>query len=105
MTDAEKVEYTQALIGDEEATQALVNILLTEARDAILQRRFPFGWPEDATVEPRYEGLQCKLAARYFFRRGGEGEISHNENGINRTYSSANDEDLLMEITPKAKLA
>ena len=105
MTDAEKLEYTQSLIGDAEATEALVNTLLTDAKYAILQRRYPFGWPESATVEPRYEGLQCKLATRYFFRRGGEGEVSHNENGINRSYASANDEDLLMEVTPIAKLA
>ena len=54
--------------------------------------------------EPRYEMLQVKLATRYFLRRGGEGEIRHSENGIDRTYGSVNDEDLLMEITPFAKV-
>lgn len=104
MTDAQKVEYTKELCGDPEATEVLVTTLLTKAKYAILQRRFPFGQPETAEVEAQYEGLQCELAARYFFKRGAEGETGHNENGINRTYGSANDEDLLMEITPKAKL-
>lgn len=105
MTEAQKIEYTQALLErDPDATETLVKVLLTKAQDAILQRRFPFGWPENAAVEGKYEGLQCELAARYFFRRGAEGEVVHNENGINRTYGSPNDEDLLMNVTPKAKL-
>ena len=44
--------------------------------------------------------LACKLAYRYFFRRGSEGEQIHNENGIHRHYGSVNDEDLLREIMP-----
>ena len=50
-----------------------------------------------------YEMLQCELAARYFFRRGGEGEITHSENGISRGYGSVNDEDLLMEVIQVAR--
>lgn len=105
MTNEEKITYTKFLCGDDaEATDALVGNLLTEAKLAILQRRYPFGLPDDADVEPRYEGIQCKLASRYFYKRGAEGETAHNENGINRTYGSVNDEDLLMEITPIAKV-
>lgn len=105
MTDAEKLTYTITLCdSDPEATEALVTALLTKAKLAILTRRYPFGYPESAEVEQRYEGIQCELAARYFFKRGAQGETSHNENGINRTYGSANDEDLLGEITPKAKV-
>ena len=33
-------------------------------------------------------------------RRGGEGEISHSENGISRTYGSVDDEDILGRLTP-----
>ncbi len=105
MTDAEKLTYTTALCdNDPEATEALVSTLLKEAKLAILVRRFPFGFTEDTEVETRYEGLQCKLAARYFFKRGAEGEKTHNENGINRSYDSSNEEDLLQEVTPKAKV-
>lgn len=104
MTDSEKITMTQTLIGDEEATDALVSVYLEDAKSAILRRRYPFGMPEGADVEPIYEMLQVKLAVRYFVRRGGEGEIRHNENGIDRAYGSVNDEDLLMEVTPFAKV-
>lgn len=104
MTDSEKITMTQTLIGDDEATDALVSVYLEDAKSAILRRRYPFGLPVDADIEPIYEMLQVKLAARYFFRRGGEGEINHSENGISRTYGSVNDEDLLSEVTSYAKV-
>lgn len=104
MTDSDKITMTQTLIGDAEATDALVSVYLEDAKSAILRRRYPFGLPVDADIEPIYEMLQVKLAARYFVRRGGEGEIRHNENGIDRAYGSVNDEDLLMEVTPFAKV-
>ncbi len=105
MTDTEKITMAQTLIGDSEATDALVAVYLNDAKAAILRRRYPFGNPyRETEVEPRYEMLQVKLAVRYFLRRGAEGESHHNENGIDRIYGSVNDEDLLMEITPFAKL-
>lgn len=101
----EKLEMVKALIGeDPDATDALLSVYLNDAGAAILRRRYPFGAPEGAMVPGIYSMLQVKLAARYFFRRGGEGEIRHNENGIDRTYGTVNDEDLLMEVTPYAKV-
>lgn len=105
MTTEKKVIMAQTLIGDDSATTDLVTVYLEDAKSAILRRRYPFGIPEYVTeVEPLYEMLQVKLAVRYFLRRGGEGEISHNENGINRTYGSVNDEDLLCEVIQVAKV-
>ena len=105
MTDAEKLPMAQTLIGTApDATDALVTVYLDDAKAAILRRRYPFGIPDGAEIEPLYEMLQVKLAVRYFLRRGGEGEIAHSENGINRTYGSVNDEDLLMCVTPFAKV-
>ena len=60
--------------------------------------------PEGADVEELYEMIQCELASRYFYRRGTEGEVAHSELDVNREYKSPNDEDLLMEVTPYAKL-
>ena len=104
MTTAEKITMVQTLTGDTAATDALVSVYLDDAASAILRRRYPFGLPEAAEVEPIYEMLQVKLAARYFLRRGGEGEVRHSENGIDRTYDSVNDEDLLSEVTSFAKV-
>ena len=98
MTLAEKIAMVQALVNDSAATDALVGVYLTDAESSIFLRLYPFGIPTGAEVPGQYEVLQCKLAARYFLRRGAEGELAHNENGINRTYGSVSDEDLLSQI-------
>lgn len=104
MTDAEKITMVQTLVdNDAAATNALVTVYLTDAESAILHRRYPFAIPDSYDIS-RYDVLQCKLAARYFLRRGAEGEITHNENGVNRTYGSVNDSDLLDEIISIAKV-
>ena len=105
MTESEKVTLTTALVdNDIEATPEIVAVYLSVAKDAILKRRYPFGYECDCFFPSEYDTLQCQLAARYFLRRGGEGEVAHSENGINRTYGSVNDSDLLQEIVPFAKV-
>lgn len=101
------ITTVQTLVeNDQAATDALVGVYLNDAKAAILRRLYPFGIPETVIdVPPIYEMLWCKLAARYFLRRGAEGEKLHEENGINRQYGSVNDEDLLSEVTPYAWVA
>ena len=76
--------------------------ILESAKAVILSRRFPFGdWPEE--LENKYKDLQIRISVEMFNKRGAEGETAHSENGISRSYASANvSEDLLKEITPKA---
>ena len=76
--------------------------ILESAKAVILSRRFPFGeQPEE--IENKYKDLQIRIAVEMFNKRGAEGETAHSENGISRSYASANvSEDLLKEITPKA---
>lgn len=106
MTDNEKVQAVQTLVSDEQATSDIVSLYLAVARDAILNRLYPHGIPDDNMLIPaRYEYTQCKLAARYFLRRGAEGEITHSENGIARTYGTTDDGDILNEVLPYAKVA
>lgn len=105
MTDEEKITMTKALCeNDEELTDSMASVYLAQAEAAILRRRYPFGMPEGARTPRDYEMLQCELASRYFFRRGGQGENHHHENGIIRVYGSVNDEDLLMEVVQIAKI-
>ena len=76
--------------------------ILESAKAVILSRRFPFG-EQPTEIEERYKDLQIRIAVEMFNKRGAEGETMHSENGVNRTYQSANvSEDLLKEITPKA---
>jgi len=106
MTQEEKVETVQTLVNnDSTATDGLITVLLLRAENAIRSRMYPIHLPYNEhgeeipfVVPGKYEYLQCELAMRYFNRMGGEGEISHGENGISRSYDSVNDEDLLMEI-------
>ena len=97
MTQQEKVQTVLTLI-DGEADENLIIVLLKKAESAIQNRMYPFRVPEDFSVPAKYEMLQCDLALRYFSKMGGEGELLHIENGIDRHYTSSNEEDLLKEV-------
>ena len=76
--------------------------ILESAKAVILSRRFPFG-EQPTEIEDKYKDLQIRIAVEMFNKRGAEGETAHSENGVSRSYASANvSEDLLKEITPKA---
>ena len=85
----------------EKVTDIELEDILESAKAVILSRRFPFGeHPEE--LENKYKDLQVRIAVEMFNKRGAEGETAHSENGVNRSYASANvSEDLLKEITPK----
>lgn len=92
-------------LGDREnTTEGRMLAYLEDAKATIIRRLDPLGAVGVTEVPDRYAMLQVKLAARYSFRAGGEGELAHSENGVNRTYGTVNDEDLLREIMPYAKV-
>ena len=106
MTDEQKVAMTRTLIGDDDtATDAVIATYLRIASGKMLERLFPFDTDKTESDLPyRYETLQCELGARLFLRKGGEGESSHEENGVNRTWATVDDEDILSRLTPYAKV-
>lgn len=106
MTQAEKIAMVKTLVeNDADATDSVVPVYLTLAMNKMLERLFPYDTGKDSGDIPvRYDTLQCELAARLFLRRGSEGENNHEENGVNRTYSSVDDEDILSRLTPFAKV-
>ena len=106
MTDAEKITMVKTLVeSDAGATDDVVSVYLNLACGTMLERLYPFDTGKDSTDIPaRYDMIQCELAARYFLRRGGQGEINHEENGVNRQYASVDDEDILRKLTPFAKV-
>lgn len=104
MTQDEKVMFFKALVdNDDELTGPAIATYLSLAAEKILRRAYPFD-NSKTNVPNEYARTQCELAARMFFRRGAEGEISHSENGISRSFDSADDEDILSRITPYARL-
>ena len=104
MTEQNKITTVQTLVGnDAEATTEVVSLYLAVAKNKMVARLYPFN--DAATDIPeKYDLTQCELAARLFLRRGGEGEKAHNENGVNRTYGSVDDEDILARLTPYIKV-
>lgn len=100
MTVTDKIAMVKTLVdNDSEATSEVCGTYLRLAADRMLRRLFPYN-PEASLVPAIYDVTQCELAARYFLRRGGEGEIAHSENGVSRTFASVNDEDILSTLTP-----
>jgi hypothetical protein len=85
----------------EEVNDVELEDILESAKAVILSRRFPFG-EQPTELEPKYMDLQIRIAVEMYNKRGVEGQTSHSENGVSRSYSSANiSEELLREITPK----
>ena len=106
MTTAEKIAMVKTLVeNDPGATTDAVTVYLTLAGNKMLERLFPFDTDKGTSDIPkRYDTVQCELAARLFLRKGSEGETNHEENGVNRTYGSVDDEDILSRLTPFAKV-
>lgn len=55
-------------------------------------------------VEKKYLSTQISIAVELYNKRGAEGQTSHNENGISRSYEKGDvSSSLLSRITPIAK--
>ena len=106
MTNSEKIAMVKALIGDDPtATDDLIAVYLRLASNKMLERLYPYDSDKgESDIPERYDMIQCELSTRLFLRRGGEGEINHEENGVNRNWSSVDDEDILSRLTPFAKV-
>ena len=78
----------------------LLLMLLTLSAQKILERVYPY---DDSIKEvpSRYATKQVEIAVYLYNKRGAEGQISHSENTISRTYESADvPESLMKGITP-----
>ena len=101
MSENEKIALCKKLIPDASVTDDVITAYLDLASQKILDRLYPFN-SQSTEISSNYDMLQCELAVRMIARRGGEGEISHSENGISRTWANVDDEDLLSRIVPFA---
>ena len=99
MSQVEKLQLLKAMVGESDTEEVLL-AYLNIAGQKILNRAFPYG-TEETEVPRRYEFLQCEIAAYLLNKRGAEGQTAHAENGISRSYESADvPESLLGAITP-----
>lgn len=86
MTDTEKLEALQTAIAPDTAEDAVLSEVLLDAAALVLNRMYPFGYPADTAVPTRYERIQIQLAVELYTKRGAEGQSSHSENGIARSW-------------------
>lgn len=99
MTQTEKLQLLKAMVGESDTEEVLL-AYLNIAGSKIINRAYPYD-PEVAEVPKRYEFLQCEIAAYLLNKRGAEGQTGHSENGISRSYESADvPESLLGAVTP-----
>lgn len=104
MSETEKLIFLRAMVGNSsDNTDWGDDVLLTYLKIAgrkIINRAYPYD-NEVTEVPKRYEILQCEIAAFLLNKRGAEGEISHSENGISRSYENADiPESLIGQIVP-----
>ncbi len=99
MTQAEKLTLLKAMVGESDTEEVLLAYLNIAGRK-ILNRAYPYG-TDEVDVPARYDFLQCEIAAYLLNKRGAEGQTGHSENGISRSYESADvPESLLGAVTP-----
>ena len=97
MTISDKVEMVNKMTGADEDT---IFVYLKIAAQKICRAAYPFDDTVDE-VPPKYDMIHVDATAYLINKRGAEGEITHNENGISRTYEDADlPKSMLRAITP-----
>jgi hypothetical protein len=103
MSNEEKLILLKSMIGQvddsENWTDDILLTYLDVAGQKILRRAYPYKDVEE--VPNKYNALQCEIAIYLLNKRGAEGETSHSENGISRSYENADvPESMLSAVTP-----
>ena len=105
MTESAKILMLEKMLGEEESDTEVLSVYLELARQAILNRMYPY--KDDYTglnVPERYDSIQLNVACAMYSKRGAESEIQHIENGIHRNYGDAHIPDgMLKDIVPYAQ--
>ena len=99
MTNAEKIAIVKGMSG--EANDDTISAFLLMAGETIYRYADPYGKSSKEKILDTYGATQAKAAAYYLNKRGADGQKSHTENGISRSYENGDLPDsLLREITP-----
>lgn len=98
MTENEKIERLAVLISPDTASNDLLLHLLEQAEGIILNRRYPFGTPEGATLSALHEQIQIRMAVELFNKMGAEGQTEHAENGVTRKWAAGDVSPSLLKL-------
>lgn len=93
-------------LGDEmsDTDNPVLLILINRAIRKVCAKRYPFGYTErdKETAVERYRDTIFAAAVYYWAKQGADGESSHSENGISRSYHS--EADLYFDVVPMIKV-
>lgn len=104
MTDNELIQVAAGMVGAKGEDETKVAAYLTLAKQKILNRLYPFRDDVDV-VPPKYHALQCEIAAYLYNKQGAEGQLTHSENGVSRSYENGDvPESLMRQITPYGRV-
>ena len=96
----DKLQTLKLLTGASDSEDDLLLALLSLADGKILERLYPYDHSKE-TLPTRYVGKQIEIAVYLYNKQGAEGQTVHSENGISRTYESADvPESMLRGIAP-----
>ena len=99
MTDEQKLIALKAMVGYSDSDDVL-STYLELAGCKIISRAYPYD-SSVTEVPTQYGSLQCEIAAYMLNKRGAEGQTSHSENGITRSYENADvPPSMLKAVTP-----
>lgn len=86
MTQEEKLTALKSMVGNSDPDEVL-STYLDFAGSKILAKAYPY--QNDVTKVPvQYAHLQVEIAAYMLNKRGAEGQTSHTENGVSRSYEN-----------------
>lgn len=98
MSQLSQLEKLKLLLESPPVSDAVLGFYLDNASDIICELR------NSNLVEVQYSNLQVKMAIEMYNKIGAEGETSHSENGIMRTYQTADiSNSLICQVIPMAK--
>lgn len=103
MTEVEKLSLLRVMVGqpnEGDWSDDVLTSYLAIAGQKIINRAYPY---DDSVTEVprRYSYLQCDIANYLLNKRGAEGQTAHGENGVSRSYESADvPESMMSEIVP-----
>lgn len=90
----------------DETRNTLLSMVLSDAEEEVVGRRYPFGCTDDqkAAALTQYASIVRNIAAYLFNKIGAFGETSHSVSGISRSYESGGiPPSFTARITPVAR--
>ena len=104
--ESEILADVMVYLGDEvkESEKPVLLILVNRAIRKVCTKRYPFGYSDeekDKAVE-KYRDTIFEAAVYYWAKQGADGESSHSENSMSRTYNS--DDDIFFDVVPMVKV-